>query len=229
MSAVLTPAEQRVVLHNVSWETYERILADHISSSSPHFTFDHGELEIMSPSVEHERYVRRLDDLIKIVADEMDLEAEGLGSTTFRREELDRGFEPDCCFYVASAEQVRGKNEIDLTVDPPPDLIVEVDITSPSIGKLPIFAEFGVPEVWRFRGERLAILSLSEAGDYQEVLGSAVLPGLGASEVSGLMARGKDLGGTAWRRLVRAWAHERFGKTMGLTKEGSGSCQGEPV
>jgi Uma2 family endonuclease len=213
MSAISTPAEQRVVLHNVSWETYERILADHISSSSPHFTFDHGELEIVSPSLEHERYVRRLDDVIKIVADEMDLEAEGLGSTTFRREELERGFEPDCCFYVANAERVRGKNEIDLSVDPPPDLVVEVDITSRSIGKLPIFAEFGVPEVWRFRDERLAILSLSPSGEYVEALESRTVPGLAASEVSDLVERGKDLGGTAWRRLVRAWAHERFGKT----------------
>lgn len=215
MSAALTPAEQRVVLHNVSWETYERILADHISSSAPHFTFDHGELEIVSPSLEHERHVRRLDNLIQIVADVMDLEAEGLGSTTFQREELERGFEPDCCYYVANARRVRGKTELDLTVDPPPDLVVEVDITSPSIGKLPIFAEFAVPEVWRFRSERLAILSLSELGDYREVIESNILPGLAASEVSDLMARGKDLGGTGWLRLARAWAHERFGKTVG--------------
>jgi Uma2 family endonuclease len=215
MSAISTPAEQRVVLHNVSWETYERILADHISSSSPHFTFDHGELEIVSSSLEHERYVRRLDDVVKIVADEMDLETEGLGSTTFRREELERGFEPDCCFYVANAERVRGKNEIDLTADPPPDLVVEVDITSPSIGKLPIFAEFGVPEVWRFRGERLTILRLLSPGEYVEVHESRTLPGLAAGEISDLLERGKDLGGTAWRRLVRAWAQGRFGKTPG--------------
>ncbi len=212
MSAVLTPAEQRVVLHNVSWETYERILADHINSSSPHFTFDHGELEITSPSLEHERYVRRLDNVIQIVADEMDLEAEGLGSTTFRREELERGFEPDCCFYIANAHRVRGKNELDLTVDPPPDLVIEVDITSPSIGKLPIFGEFGVPEVWRFRNERLTILSLSPSTEYVEVPESRALRGLTSGEVSELMARGKDLGGTAWRRLVRAWAHEHVGK-----------------
>ena len=225
MSAVLTPAEQRVVLHNVSWQTYERILADHVSSSAPHFTFDHGELEIVSPSAEHERYVRRLDNLIQIVADEMDLEAEGLGSTTFRREELERGFEPDCCYYVANERRVRGKNELDLTVDPPPDLVIEVDITSPSIGKLPIFAEFGVPEVWRFRSERLAILGLSPSGEYVEVPERRVFPGLTSGEVSELMARGKDLGGTAWRRLVRAWAHELFGKVMDLTKEGGGPAK----
>jgi Uma2 family endonuclease len=220
MSAVLTP-EQRAVLHNVSWETYGRILADHISSSAPHFTFDHGELEIMRPSAEHERYVRRLDNLIQIVADEMDLEVDGLGSNTFRREELERGFEPDCCYYVANARRVRGKNDLDLTVDPPPDLVVEVDITSPSIGKLPIFAEFGVPEVWRFRGERLAILTLLDEGDYREVPGSATFSGLASSDVSDLMVRGKDLDGTGWLRLARAWAHERFGRAADLTKEGS--------
>src|SRR6516164_2611227 len=179
MGTVLSPPEQRVVLHNVSWETYEHILAEHSDCSSPRFTFDHGELEIVTLSPEHERYNRRIADLIGVLADEMDVEAEDLGSTTFKRQELERGFEPDSCFYVENIERVHGKDRIDLAVDPPPDLVVEVDITSPSISKLPIFAEFGIPEVWRFDGERLSILRLRR-GNYQEVDTREVFPGIAA-------------------------------------------------
>jgi Uma2 family endonuclease len=212
MSVVSTPAEQRVVLHNVSWETYERILADQMSSRSPRFTFDRGELEIMSPSPEHERYIWRIGDLIGVLAEALDLEGEGLGSTTFRRGEIERGFEPDCCFYFENAERVRGKDRLDMRVDPPPDLVVEIDVTSPSRGRFPIFAEFGVPEVWRLRGGRLSMFRLA-ASSYQEVSESKVLPGVSATALSQLLAEGATFGRTAWLKLVRAWAHERFGKT----------------
>jgi Uma2 family endonuclease len=212
MRTVLTLPEQRVVLHNVSWETYERILAEHNDCRSPRFTFDHGELEIVTLSAEHERPSQRIADLAKVLADAMDLEVEALGSTTFKRQELERGFEPDSCFYVQNFEQVRGKDRIDLAVDPPPDLVVEVDITSPSISKLPTFAEFGVPEVWRFDGERLSILRL-RGGSYGEVDLSEVFPGVSAQSISLLLEQGKPLGGTGWLRLARAWAHERHGKS----------------
>jgi Uma2 family endonuclease len=212
MRTVLTLPEQRVVLHNVSWQTYERLLAEHNECRSPRFTFDHGELEIVTLSAEHERYDLRIVTLVQIIADEMNLEVEGLGSNTFKRQELERGFEPDSCFYVQNFERVKGKDRIDLAVDPPPDLVVEVDITSPSISKLPMFAEFGVPEVWRFDGERLSMLRLRD-GSYEEVAASEVFPGVSAQVVSQLLERGKPLGGTSWLRLARAWAHEHFGKS----------------
>jgi Uma2 family endonuclease len=212
MQPVLTLPEHRVVLHNVSWETYERLLAEHSNCSSPRFTFDHGELEIVTLSAEHERADQRIADLAKALADAMDLEIEALGSTTFKRQELERGFEPDSCFYVQNFERVRGKDRIDLAVDPPPDLVVEVDITSPSISKLPMFAEFGVPEVWRFDGERLSMLRLRR-GTYEEVGTSEVFPGVSAQSISQFIVQGKALGGTGWLRLARAWAQERSGKS----------------
>ena len=89
-------------------------------------------------------------------------------------------------------------------------LVVEVDITSPSISKLPMFAEFGVPEVWRFDGERLSMLRLRR-GRYEDVGTSEVFPGVSAQSISRLLAQGKSLGGTGWLRLARAWAHERYG------------------
>jgi Uma2 family endonuclease len=212
MRAVLSPPEQRVVLHNVSWETYERLLAEHIDCSSPRLTFDHGELEIVTLSPEHERYSLGIVDLLGVLADEMDLRVVGLGSTTFKRQDVERGFEPDSCFYVDDVERVLGKDRIDLAVDPPPDLVVEVDITSPSISKLPMFAEFGVREVWRFDGEHLLMLRLRR-GRYDEVDISEVFPGVSAAEVSRLLAQGKSLDRTSWLRLARGWAHERFGKS----------------
>jgi Uma2 family endonuclease len=212
MPPVLSPPEQRVVLHNVSWETYERLLAEHIDCSSPRFTFDHGELEIMTLSPEHERYNRRIADLIGVLADEMDLEAEDLGSTTFKRRELERGFEPDSCYYLRHAERVRGKDRIDLTVEPPPELVVEVDITSPSIPKLPIFAEFAVEEVWRFDGERLRMYRL-KGGRYEEAETSGIFPTVAAASISELLVRGKSLGRTGWLRLARAWARTHCGES----------------
>ena len=146
METAKSSAEQRVVLHNVRWETHERLLAEQADSSAPRFTYHRGELEIMSPSPEHERVNRRLAQLVLALTEEMGVEAKDLGSTTFRREDLERGFEPDSCFYIENEGLIYGKDRPDLSVDPPPDLVIEIDITSPSISKLPIYAQMGVPE-----------------------------------------------------------------------------------
>ena len=177
MATVKTPSEQRVVLHNIGWATYERLLADNENNSAPRFAYDRGELEIMSPSPEHEKFNRRIAQLVLAVAEELGIEAEDLGSTTFRREDLERGFEPDSCFYIQNEEEVRGKDRMDLAVDPPPDLVIEIDITSPSLNKLPIYAQMGVPEVWRYDGERMTILILEDS-DYAETTESLVLAGV---------------------------------------------------
>lgn len=99
MAATLRSSEQRVVLRKLSWDAYGRLLADLGDGSSPRFTFDRGDLEIMGPSAEHERYNLRIADLVGVVAEELGIEIEGLGASTFRREDLDRGFEADSCFY----------------------------------------------------------------------------------------------------------------------------------
>src|SRR5712672_434859 len=103
MTAVLDPprlADSRVVLHNISWGTYERLLEGRADCSAPRLTYDRGELEIMSPTPEHEKVNRAIDTLVNIAALEIEVEASDLGSTTFRLEDLERGFEPDSCFYV---------------------------------------------------------------------------------------------------------------------------------
>jgi Uma2 family endonuclease len=210
METVKIPAEQRVLLHDTSWGTYERLLADNENNSAPRFTYDRGELEIMSPSPEHEKINRRIAQLVLAVAEEMGVEAEDLGSTTFRREDLERGFEPDSCFYLQNEEQVRGKDRIDLASDPPPDLVIEIDITSPSFNKLPIYAQMGVPEVWRYDGERMTILILEDS-DYAETEESLVLQPVTQSALAGFIGKSKSTKRTTWLESVREWTRQNTG------------------
>lgn len=197
-----------MILSNISWETYERLLVDHENSSAPRFTYDRGMLEIMSPNPEHEVANRRLAQLVLIFAEERDIIAQDFGSTTFRREDLERGFEPDSCFYIQNEGRVRGKKRLDLTTDPPPDLVIEVDITSPSLDKFSIYARLGVPEVWRYDGERLSIHELAEDAGYAEVQRSAVLPALTADVLTRFVRRSEILDWLAWIREVRGWARD---------------------
>ena len=207
METVKSPGEQRIVLHNIGWNTYERLLADHQNNSAPRFTYDRGELEIMSPSPEHEKFNRRIAQLVSAVTEELSIEAEDLGSTTFRREDLGRGFEPDSCFYIQNEERIRGKDRIDLSTDPPPDLVIEIGITSPSFSKLPIYAQMGVPEVWRYEGERMTILVL-EGSDYVETAESIVLPPVTSTDLTRFVEQSKSTRRTDWLRGVREWAQE---------------------
>jgi Uma2 family endonuclease len=212
METVKSPAEQRVVLHNIGWNTYERLLADHENNSAPRFTYDRGELEIMSPSPEHEAFNRSIALLVEFLAAELGIDVYDLGSTTFRREDLERGFEPDSCFYIQNEEQVRGKDRIDLAVDPPPDLVIEIDITSPSFSKLPIYAQIGVPEVWRYDGERMTILVL-EGSDYAETAESIVLPPVTSNVLTDFVEKSKSMKRTAWLNEVREWSRENAGSS----------------
>lgn len=205
MVAVVSPPEQRVLLENISWELYEGLLEAHRDFSVPRFTYDRGRLEIMSPSAEHEQLKETVSLLINIVAEEMDLNAEGFGSTTFRRQDIDRGFEPDVCFYVANLAQVKGKREIDLQSDPPPDVVVEIDITRSSLDKFAVFAQLGIPEVWRHDGEQLRMFQLADAG-YHEVSPSPIFSGVTGEMVSRFLEDSRVDERLIWLRNVRAWA-----------------------
>lgn len=201
MVNVSAALEQRVVLSNVSWDTYERLLEDLVDSSSPRLTFDRGTLEIMSPTFEHERFNRLLASFVEEAAEDSDVEVENAGSTTFRRMDLHRGFEPDSCFYIANAEQVLGKRAVDLSRDPPPDLVVEIDITNGSVAKLPIYAQVGVPEVWRYDGTTLEMRQL-QGGDYVRVDNSVSFPKLSAERLTLLLEKSKN---ASRREVVRAF------------------------
>jgi Uma2 family endonuclease len=200
--------EQRFVLRHVSWATYESLLADYTDARAPRFTYSEGMLEIMSPTTEHEKVNLALATIAELVAEEQEIEFATLGSTTFRRRDLKKGTEPDSCFYIQNVERIRGKKEIDLKVDPPPDLVIEVEITSPAVPKLPVYARLGVPEIWLYDGRAPRILRL--AGDqYENSNRSGVLPCLTESMLSEFLEQSKILSTLAWRRVVRTWARQQ--------------------
>lgn len=207
--------EGRVLLRNVSWETYERLVAEREERRAPRFFYDQGVLEIVSPSAEHEEIADLFAALIRELAVEWEIDMRAVGHTTFRREDLGRGFEPDGSFYFSrNAKRVRGKAGIDLDAgDPPPDLIVEVDRTNRSLEKLPIYAWLGVPEVWRFivgetgHSEILALRSQASES-YEPIPESRVLPPLTGEVLAGLIEGGRTKEPAAWAREVRGWARE---------------------
>jgi Uma2 family endonuclease len=204
MEKIKSPAEHRIILHNTSWETYERLMEERGESKVPRFAYDRGELEIMSPSAEHESIAYYIGLLVAVFAEEAGVDVYGVGSTTFDREDLGRGFEPDACFYVRNAERIRGKPRIDLVLDPPPDLLIEVDITSPSLDKFSIYARASIPEIWRHDGERLAIFEL-RGEEYIEVAESITLPALTSEALSRFVEESTSLDIVTWMRRVREW------------------------
>lgn len=204
MATVLSPPEQRILVHQVSWETYERLLADDTERCNPRFTYDRGVLEIMSPSSEHEELSHMLTLIVNILAEERQMDVRGFGSTTFRREDLARGFEPDSCFYIQSVERISGRTRLDLAIDPPPDVVIEIDLTSPSLDKFPIHAQVGVPEIWRYDGTTLGIFHLAHE-EYVESEESTAFPGLTRRVLAQFMAESKTMRRPAWLRSVRDW------------------------
>jgi Uma2 family endonuclease len=184
---------------------YERLLAEHAGRSSPRFTYDRGELEIMVLSFEHEEINRLVADVFAAIADAMGIDFVNAGSTTLRRRDLERGFEPDTCFYIANASSIRGKKNVDLPDDPPPDLVIEIDITRSSIDKLGIYAAMGVREVWRYDGKAVRIFGLGG-----ENLGprptSAFFPGLTSADVSRFIEEARSKPRSVWLQQVRDWA-----------------------
>jgi Uma2 family endonuclease len=204
-TTLLNPPRESVTLSGISWSTYEGLLADLRDKSAPRMTFDRGILEIMSPTTEHEEYNRTIASLVEVVAEEMDVEFRNLGSTTYKRADMLRGFEPDSSFYIQSIHGIVGKTNVDMNSDPPPDLVIEIDITSGSLDKQPILAQIGVPEIWRYDGTTFTILVLDDA-DYRESDRSLALPSLTRGVLSTFIEQSKTLTQIAWRRELREWA-----------------------
>lgn len=196
-----------VLLHNISWATYESLLRDHPDAASPRFTYDRGDLLIMVTSSRHEKINRTLSLLIELLADEFNIESSAFGSTTYKRKDLQRGFEPDSCFYFKNEARMRGRDTLDLSKDPPPDLVIEIEVSRPSLYKLPIFAAFGVPEVWRFDGNAVSFLVLQNA-EYRKVDTSLALPLVNHEAITELLLEGLKIGRLEWTKKVRAWAQQ---------------------
>jgi Uma2 family endonuclease len=205
MATVLSPTDQPVIISGVSWQTYERLLADFQDSHAARMAYDQGTLEIMAPSFAHERPLHLMVQIVEIIAEVCNVDMVSAGSTTFKREELGRGFEPDASFYLQHAAHVRGKAAIDLHSDAPPDLVIEIDISHPSLDKFPIYAAIGIPEVWRYAEERVMIYRHHGDG-YAVEDNSTALPGVTSRQLARLVTMGYEMPRPAWLRHVRAWA-----------------------
>src|ERR1017187_10381150 len=147
------------VLPHISWDTYERIL-DEIGETHIRVNYLRGRLEFMTISYEHDNIGRWIGRLIYLVALELCYPLATGGSTTLKAALLEAGLEPDECFWIKNENKMRGKKKWKAMIDPPPDLAVEVDITSNWLDRLEIYASLKVPEIWRFDGETLRVLVL---------------------------------------------------------------------
>jgi Uncharacterized protein conserved in cyanobacteria len=209
MATVLEPAQERVVLHNVSWRTYESLLDDYAESGA-RLTYDHGILEIMSPLPLHEEKKQDLNLIVEQIAIEWRLRYRNFGSATLRRADMERGSEPDVCYYFRNFDRLPRRRQLDLSTDPSPDLAIEIDLTNPSLDRLPLYAQFGIPEVWRcVPPAAVTLLVLDNDGRYQESEESTALAPLSREVIEAFLndeAAIEDR--PTWAERIRQWARE---------------------
>lgn len=200
-SAAKEQTVERVYLQDVSWETYRQLVEDQMGKRGLRLTYDDGDLEIMVVSYKHGNYSSYLELIVAAVADIYEIDFVPAGATTFRGEKKKKGFEGDASFYFKNADAVRAKSEIDLSIDPPPELVVEVDITHGSLSKFPIFSALGVNEVWRFDGEKVVFYRL-RTDDYVTVAESLCLPNVKSETITELLFAAQQLKRSEWLKLV---------------------------
>jgi Uma2 family endonuclease len=206
VNRIIVPPGQTVVLDNVSWDEFEAILEDLGENRGSRIAYDRGILEIMTPLPEHEVKKVYLSNFLEILLEELDIEFCPLGSTTFKNQIMFKGIEPDSCFYIQNEAKVRGKNRLDLTVDPPPDLALEVDISNRSHPE--IYQSLGVPELWRYRSGKLQILLLVD-GKYIESPTSANFPNFPLIEtIPQYLIQCRTEGRNKGMKAFRSWVNE---------------------
>lgn len=205
------PRADRVVLYNISWQQFENLLIELGESRAARFAYDNGTLEIMTPLLEHEYYKETIGITIQDIAEVLERDYESLGSTTWKREIKKAGVEPDNCFYFQNEAKIRGKLQFNLEQDPPPDLALEIDVTSKSLSRFPIYARLGVPEIWCYDSGELKIYQL-EGKEYIEVQISSIFPTLPIQEIPELIEKHRYSGRLSLRKAVREWVREKAGK-----------------
>jgi Uma2 family endonuclease len=207
LQRIQVPPGQHIILDHISWQEFETILEELGDRRSSRLAYQSGILEIITPLPEHEDNKEIIGDLVKALLEELDIEFRSLGSTTFKKPQSD-GLEPDQCFYIQNEAAIRGKKKIDLSLDPPPDLAIEIDITSRT--HTSIYASLGVPELWRFDRSSLQI-NILESGKYREVSESRVFPGINLQTVIlQHLAESKRLGRNKTLKAFRQWVRQQI-------------------
>ncbi|GAX40069.1 hypothetical protein NIES4075_10310 [Tolypothrix sp. NIES-4075] len=208
LKRIQVPPGQRVLLKDVTWQEFKTILEDLGEHRAARIAYDRGTLEIMAPLPEHEYDKEIIGDLIKALLEELDNEFLSLGSTTFKNQAMAQGIEPDQCFYIQNESKIRGKKRLDLTIDPPPDLALEVDITSRTHPN--IYQALKVPELWRFEKGKLQINILQD-GTYVESQQSLNFPRFALIEViTQYLQQSTTAGRNATLKAFRLWVRQQM-------------------
>lgn len=207
---ISVPPGHRVLFHDVSWQEFEAILEELGERRASRIAYNKGTLEIRMPLPEHEVNKEIIDDLVKILMEELEIDRQCFGSTTFKRKDMAQGIEPDQCFYIQNHALMIGKKRIDLTIDPPPDLAIEVDVTSKT--QLDVYESLGVPELWRYENGKLQIHILRD-GKYIESEISPTFPELPIVEaISQFVQQSLTMGESPTLRAFRKWVREQIQK-----------------
>jgi Uma2 family endonuclease len=217
-TAVLEPPKARATglepgvpirLRGLQWNDY-LALTQIIGERHFRTFFCDGEMEILMPSTEHEGWVGILGRLIEALTEELRIAVRCAGMTTFRREDLEKGLEPDRCYYLTNQAKIAGKKRLDMSIDPPPDLALEVEITSSVSKRMRIYAGLGVPEVWRFDGQALAVNQLVANGEYVVVERSRYFPMMPMAEFVRFMQMSPELDDTSLSIAFREWVRQQI-------------------
>jgi Uma2 family endonuclease len=206
-AASLASDSQRLRLSSIPWQAYVR-LGEALRDRHIRVTYDKGEMEIMTLSFEHEHRKRRLGRLIEALTEELEIDVASGGATTFQREDLEKGLEGDEVYWIKHESLVRDKKRIDPAVDPPPDLAVEMDVSSSSMDRMAIYAALRVPEVWRWDGRILRVYLLTRKGAYKESKRSKAFPFLPLREFAGFLTK-TGVSETQLIRSFRDWVRQQ--------------------
>lgn len=206
--AAETQGDQLVALEGIDWAGYAAMLRLRGEHSLPRMTYLDGRLSLVSPSYRHETLKKLLDYFIASALAGLGVPFLPAGSTTFRRKRKRGGVEADETYYIANRARIQGKAAVDLRIDPPPDLAVEVVVAHDADDAIEVYRRLGVPEVWICTPAEIVMLTLAEDGRYAEVESSAAVPGVRAAEVHSWINRPMEAGVTAWADEVRRWAAE---------------------
>jgi Uma2 family endonuclease len=207
-SQIIIPPGHTVLLKDINWSAFEEILAELGEHRAARLSYSQGQLEIMVPLAEHESDKKIIGNLVEILLEEFNLEFWALGSTTFKNEQMIQAVEPDECFYIQHEAAVRGKKRLDLTLDPPPDLAIEIDITSRT--QFDNYEQLGVLELWRYDGEQLEIKVLQN-GRYVTPTTSTYFPQLPLLEViPNWVKQSQEIGRNTTMKAFREWVRNQL-------------------
>jgi Uma2 family endonuclease len=205
--AHLAHLKDHLLLSSVAWATYDALL-DECDDRRLRHTFDQGRLEFMTRSSEHEVYKSLLGMFVVTLADELNLPLYMGGELTLRRQDLDRGLESDQCFWIANEAKVRGKKQLDLANDPPPDLFIEIEVSRAVLDRLGIAAALGINEVWRFDGTALQVGLLEDGGQYRWQASSPTFPTIPVDQIPRFLQLADHSDHITILRAFRQWVRE---------------------